>query len=139
MAKIKLQNYLDVAAAKARTIPKRRIRQVEAEARVDTGATMLVVPKSIADALGCPVREHRRITLADGRKRTVPLIDGVLIEVLGRKMALEALVMPQGSIVLLGQIPLEGLDLVVRPRTRDVMPNPAHPDGPVMEILAASG
>ena len=139
MAKIKLKNYLDVAAAKARRIPKRQIRQVEAEALVDTGAMMLVVPQQIADALGCPVREHRRVTLADGRRRTVPLIDGLLIEVLGRQMSLEALVMPRGTIVLLGQIPLEGLDLVVRPRTRDVMPNPAHPDGPIMDIFAAAG
>jgi hypothetical protein len=40
---------------------------------------------------------------------------------------------------LLGQIPLEGLDLVVRPKTQDVMPNPEHPDGPVMEVFAAAG
>ena len=98
VAKIKLRNLFDVEAAKKRRIAKRAVRQVEAEALVDTGATMLVVPRQIADALGCPIREHRRVTLADGRRRTVPLIHGVLIEVLA---------------------------------------NPAHPDGPIMEILAA--
>jgi clan AA aspartic protease len=137
MARIKLENLFDVQAAKERRIAKKAVRRVEIEALVDTGATMLVIPKEVADALGCPVREHRPVTYANGRKGRVPLVEGLRIEVLGRTMNVEALVMPRGTHVLLGQIPLEGLDFVVNPKTRDLMPNPDHPDEPTMEILAA--
>jgi clan AA aspartic protease len=133
MAKIKLQNFFDIQAAKDRRKSKKDVRQVETDALVDTGATMLVVPQEVANALGCPIREHRTVRYADGRKRRVAVIGGVLIEVLGRTMQLEALVEPNGTAVLLGQIPLEGLDLVINPRSRDVMPNPAHPGGQTME------
>jgi hypothetical protein len=40
-----------------------------------------------------------------------------------------------GSTPLIGQIQLEWLDLVVDPKSRDVIANPAHPDGPVLELL----
>jgi hypothetical protein len=42
-----------------------------------------------------------------------------------------------GTTPLIGQIPLEALDLVVDPRTRDVAVNPASPDMPMMDMLAA--
>lgn len=138
MAKIKLTNFIDLQAAKERRLPRKSVRSIEVEALVDTGATMLVIPQEIADALGCPVREHRPVRYADGRRRRVALIEGVRLEVLGRTMMLEALVERRGTAVLLGQIPLEGLDLVVDPKSRDVMPNPKNPDAPVMEILRAS-
>jgi clan AA aspartic protease len=133
MARIKLQNYFDVQAAKERRIPKKAVRQVEAEALVDTGATMLVVPQEVADALGCPVRMHRTVRYADGRTRRIAIIGAVLIEVLGRTMELEAMVERRGTSVLLGQIPREGLDLVVHPKSRDLVPNPAHPHGQTVE------
>jgi predicted aspartyl protease len=62
----------------------------------------------------------------------------VRIEILGREMTCDALVHPEGTTPLIGQIPLEGLDLVVDPKNQGVMPNPANPDAPVLDILAAS-
>jgi len=53
-------------------------------------------------------------------------------------MTCDALVLPAGTTALIGQIPLEGLDLVVDPKSRDVHVNPASPDGPLMELLRAS-
>jgi hypothetical protein len=50
-------------------------------------------------------------------------------------MTCEALVIPAGTVALVGQIPLEFLDLVVDARSREVLPNPDHPDGPLMDLL----
>jgi hypothetical protein len=46
----------------------------------------------------------------------------------------DAMVLPRGRQVLLGAIPLEYLDLVVVPKTGEIITNPAHPDGPVYRI-----
>jgi hypothetical protein len=62
------------------------------------------------------------------------VVGPIEIEVLGRSMTGDAMVLPRGTQTLLGAIPLEQLDLVVVPKTGDVIPNPAHPDGPVYRI-----
>jgi hypothetical protein len=36
-----------------------------------------------------------------------------------------------GDEVVLGAVPMEDMDLVVSPLTREVTVNPKHPDGPV--------
>jgi predicted aspartyl protease len=41
----------------------------------------------------------------------------------------------EGSQPLIGQVVLEVLDLVVDPKTRSVIPNPASPEMPMVEIL----
>ena len=38
--------------------------------------------------------------------------------------------MALGDDVLLGAIPMEDMDLVVRPATKDVVPNPSNPNIP---------
>ena len=53
-------------------------------------------------------------------------------------MSCDALAAPEGTTPLIGQIPLEALDLVVDPRSRELRTNPAHPDGPLMYALRAA-
>jgi hypothetical protein len=48
-----------------------------------------------------------------------------------------ALVMPAGTAALVGQIPLEELDLIVDPKSREVRVNPASPDVPLLDVLKA--
>lgn len=56
----------------------------------------------------------------------------VLIELIGRHTVEEALVL--GDEVIIGQTILEKTDLHVDCRNRRLLPNPAHPDQPVLEI-----
>jgi hypothetical protein len=53
-------------------------------------------------------------------------------------MLTSAHIVPAGNIPLVGQIPLEELDLVVDPRRQGLRPNPAHPDGPIADALTAA-
>lgn len=46
-------------------------------------------------------------------------------------MTCDALVLPAGATALIGQIPLEGLDLIVDPKSREVRVNPLSPDMPL--------
>jgi hypothetical protein len=42
---------------------------------------------------------------------------------------------PAGASALIGQIPLEGLDLVVDPKSQECRVNPASPDIPLLDLM----
>jgi clan AA aspartic protease len=138
MTKIKLTNALDLRAATDGALPPEAVRSVEVEALADTGAIELCIPEEIAELLGVPITRTRRVTVADGRKLEVTVVGFLEIDVLGRGTLAEAIVLPRGTRPLLGALQLEQLDLVVVPRTGEVIGNPAHPDGPLIPILLAS-
>lgn len=129
MEKIKLTNDYDA------TLNAAEVRTEEIEALVDTGATMMMLPADVVERLGVPVKGHRKVRYADSRVEEVPWVAGVRIEVRGRNAVVSALVGAPGSTALLGQIPLEEMDFVVDPKSRELRPNPASPDAPVLDLL----
>ena len=138
MAKLKLTNFIDEEKAIEGLIEPDRVRSVEIEALVDTGATMLVLPADVVRELGLRHKGTRPVRYANGKIAPVPWVSGVKLEVLGRDAVFDALVEAEGTTALMGQIPLEALDLIVDPKSRDVRVNPASPDAPLLEILLAS-
>jgi len=139
MAKIKLANFNDLTNVRAGLVPITAVREAELEALVDTGAISLAIPEDIARLLGAPEIGRRRVRVADGRSLDVPYVGGLYIEVLGRSTTCNAMVLPAGSTALLGAVQLEELDLVVIPSTREVVTNPAHPEGIVLPLLRIAG
>ena len=138
MARMKLSNGTDLGRVAEGLLDPAAVRSVEVEGLVDTGATMLVLPADVVAALGLRHEGSRQVRYADGRVATVPRVKGVHLEILGRDMTCDALVEPAGCTPLIGQIPLEALDLVVDLKSRDVRVNPASPDSPLMDMLEAS-
>lgn len=138
METIKLTNDYDFAAAAAGTLDPQKIRSVEIEALVDTGATMLMLPADVVERLGLPTRGYRNVRYADARVEEVPWVVGVKTEIRGREAVVSALVGPVGSTPLIGQIPLEEMDFVVDPKSRELRPNPASPDAPILDLLGAA-
>jgi len=138
MMKLKLTNNTDLDKAQERLIPPERVRTVEVEALIDTGATTLVLPADVVQRLGLLEQGRRKVRYADGRVAEVPWVGGVRLEILGREMTCDALVEAAGTVPLVGQIPLAELDLVVDPRTREARVNPVSPDAPLLDLLAAS-
>jgi clan AA aspartic protease len=137
MAKLKLSNNHDEENLRLRKIRRNKVRHLEIEALVDTGATMLVVPADVVAKLGLVASGTRGVKLAEGSTWLVPWVTDVRLEVLGRWDVFTALVMPAGSPVLIGQFPLESLDLIVDPKSRDLKVNPASPDVPLLDVLRA--
>lgn len=82
--------------------------------------------------------EVRKLRLADGSLIDSPRVTGIHLQICGRDMLTSAYVVPAGNTPLVGQIPLEELDLVVDPRRQELRPNPAHPDGPIADALVAA-
>lgn len=101
---------------------------MEVEALVDTGALHLCLPEHVAIQLQLEELEKREVTLADGSKQIVPYAGPVRTSFRNRSCFTGAMVL--GEEVLLGAIPMEDMDLVVRPATRDVAPNPMNPNIP---------
>lgn len=99
---------------------------VEIDALADTGAVHLCIPARVQAQLQLQEIEKKEVTLADGGKQSVPYVGPVELRFKNRTGFAGALVM--GEQPLLGVIPMEDMDLVVFPKTREVMVNPNSPD-----------
>ena len=91
----------------------------------------LVIPEEIATELGLEAWGTRTVVYADERREERPVTD-VTIEIGNLATRTEAIVVPAGSEVVIGQLVLEALDLVADCRRRTLAPR--HPEGPVLAI-----
>jgi clan AA aspartic protease len=96
------------------------------DAVADTGSIHLCIPQRVCDRLRLEKLEDREVTLADGSTKLVPYVGPVEIRFKNRTGFTGALVM--GDQVLFGAIPMEDMDLVVVPKTRELDVNPRSPD-----------
>jgi clan AA aspartic protease len=133
-----LVNAFDEERAHTGDILPDQIRRTTIDALVDTGATMLMLPADAVARLGLREAGRRKVRYADGRVGDVPWISGVKIVLLGREGVFDALVEAAGTTPLIGQIPLEELDLQVDPKARRLLVNPASPDAPLLDLLGAA-
>jgi clan AA aspartic protease len=123
--KVKLTNLFD---------PK---KSVEVEAVIDTGATMVVLPKNLVQELGLEKIEDVRVKYADGRVERKEVYGVVRLELKGRVGNFDVLAENEEAQPLIGQIVLERLDLIIEPSTRKLIPNPRSPDMPMIEVFVA--
>jgi hypothetical protein len=130
--KVKITNAVDDELARSGQLAPDKVRTYEADAMVDTGAVMSVIPTHVLQKVGATIRGQRVAEYADGRKDSVGVTGPILFEVHGRDTLEEALVL--GDEVLVGQTILEKLDLHADCANRRLVPNPAHPDQPVSKV-----
>lgn len=138
MQHIKLWNSYDSEDHRRGHMRLEDVRLTEIDALVDTGATMLVLPADVIERLGLPIGGYRNVRYADGRVAEVPWVGGIGISILGRDAVVSALVERAGTTPLIGQIPLEELDLLIDPKSRELRVNPASPDAPLLDLLAVA-
>lgn len=135
MTKLTLTNSMDARFAAEGIIRAGDVRTVELDALVDTGATTLALPEDVVEALGLQELTRRKVRMADGTVKELAVVADFFLDILGRRAQCEALVLPAGATPLIGQIPLETLDLIVDPKSRDLAVNPASPDMPLLDLL----
>ena len=102
------------------------LEAVEIDALADTGAVHMCIPQRVRSWLRLEERDAKEVTLADGSRKLVPYVGPIELRYRDRVGFAGALVM--GDEPLLGVIPMEDMDLVVVPRTRQVIVNPLHPN-----------
>ena len=107
--------------------PRRpELEAVEMDALADTGATHMCIPLHVQMRLRLDEADAKEVTLADGSRQLVPYVGPIELRYGNRIGFTGALVM--GDTPLLGAIPMEDMDLVVVPKTREVIVNPLNPD-----------
>jgi predicted aspartyl protease len=129
---VKLTNAGDMILVRRGLMQPGEVRSVEANALIDIGAVSLVLPSFVVERLGLARPFKQVAEYADGRLEEVDVTEPILVELMGRHTAEEALVL--GDEVLIGQTVLEKTDLHVDCRERRLLPNPAHPDQPVLKV-----
>jgi clan AA aspartic protease len=130
----KLSNIFDRQRAQAGELSPESIRTVEVDGLIDTGATLLVLPAEVVRKLGVPSGRQVMVTYASGQKAERSVAQGIVIEISGRQAEVEAIVEPEARTVLIGQVPLEVMDLVVDPKKASLGPRPESPDSPLIEL-----
>ncbi|MDR2053207.1 MAG: aspartyl protease family protein [Treponema sp.] len=112
---ITLANAGDISAARNGFIPDTKIRTVTLEAMPDTGAWTLVINEEIRQKLGLAIVKLIKSSLADGSTTEYGLTEPVEIRWKDRDISQQAVVIPNAGDILLGALPLEGMDLYVDP------------------------
>ena len=135
--KVRLSNAIDEGIVRRGQLSPDQVRTYEADALVDTGAVRSVIPIQVMQQLGLAARSQRMAEYADGRKEMVDITEPVIFQILGRDTLEDALVL--GNEVLVGQTVLEKLDLLADCKGQRVIPNPAHPEGPVSMVKSVRG
>ena len=105
---------------------KSELSSVEVDALANTGSVHLCIPEHIKIQLKLEEIDKKGVTLADGPEKLVPYVGPIELKFKNRIGFCGALVM--GDQALLGAIPMEDMDLIVIPKTREVAINPMSPD-----------
>jgi predicted aspartyl protease len=132
--RVRVENLEDLFAARNGTIGDGQVRRIEImEALVDTGSTMFSLPTRYIEQLGLKKSRERTVTTTNGI-RTAGVYDAVRLTIMGRDCTVDVMEVPDNVPALVGQIPLEVLDLVVNPLAGTLMGNPAHGGEHVLEL-----
>ena len=126
-ADVTLVNSIDAGMARRGAIANTDIRQMKVSALVDSGAYLLTIDESLHAQLGLDVLETREIELADGSRSEYEIVGPVDLFFENRRTTCCALVLPGATEVLLVAIPLEDLDVMIEPKSQQLIVNPARP------------
>ncbi|MFB2898196.1 clan AA aspartic protease [Aerosakkonemataceae cyanobacterium BLCC-F50] len=127
-AEIELIRSDDLALLEVGFLQEEQIRRVKVRALVDSGASMLAIPESIKTQLNLRKVDEQQAELADGTVINLPVVGPVEIRFENRRVTTDALVVPGESEVLLGAIPLQGMDVLIDPKNERLIVNPKSPD-----------
>src|SRR5437867_1194579 len=117
VAEAKVENIYDLHEVTQGARPEDHVRRVIiTDALVDTGATTLSMPGKLIQQLGLEKSYENRATSSQGLT-TVNVYGPVRITLMGRFCSVDVVEVPDEVPVLIGQIPLEMLDLVVDPQS----------------------
>ena len=123
-ADIQLTNEDDLAFHRRGWAAENEIRRVTTKALVDSAAYDLIINKETQERLQLPVLGKRLIRLADESVLEVDIVGPVEVRFETRYTTVRALLLPDTEEVLLGAIPLEGLDVIIDRLRERLLVNP---------------
>ncbi len=133
-AKVRLENAGDALLKAEGRLGRRKLREAEMEAIVDTGAVMMLLPQEVVEKLGLSVIAKEVVTLANEQKVTMERAGPIQLSIGDRVMNTDCLVGPPGCEALVGQLVMEALDLIPDPARRTLTPRPESPFRPNLKM-----
>jgi predicted aspartyl protease len=132
-----IENLKDLWNVEQGLLPPEKVRRITVtDALVDTGATLLSLPTRLIRQLGLSPHRKRRVISSTGVTEAT-VYDVVRLTIQDRDCPVEVMEVPDDVPVLIGQLPLENLDLVVDLRARRLTGNPAHGGEQMFELYWA--
>jgi predicted aspartyl protease len=110
---VEIANDEDLIRAKTGLIPPEQVRRARIRGVVDSGATRLVIPESLARQLGLETSGKIQVRYADGRTAEREIARRVYLSYGGRDSIFNAVVEPGRESALIGAIVLEDLDFLI--------------------------
>jgi predicted aspartyl protease len=122
----RIENLADLVRSDAGDISADEVRRIDVhDALVDTGATMLSLPRRYIGQLG--LRRHRtRTARTTAGVISFGVYEPVRLTIQDRDCVVEVCEVPDECPPLVGQVPLESLDFVVDPNGQKLIGNPDH-------------
>jgi predicted aspartyl protease len=134
LTEAKIENLTDLRDAERDMLPRDQVRTtLVPDALVDTGPTTLALPTRLIQQLGLKKAYEKRARTSAGSQQ-INVFDAVRLTLLDRFCTVDVMEVPDDVPVLIGQIPLEMLDLVVDSQGRRLIGNPAHNGEHVLEL-----
>ncbi|HLX65285.1 MAG TPA: retroviral-like aspartic protease family protein [Planctomycetota bacterium] len=130
---VEIFNPYDEDGVRNGVLKPEQIRHTTIETLVDTGASLVSIPEVEIIKLGLPVVREAVSRYANGQKSVRKIYGPVRIKVMGREDHVLVMASHPGMPALLGQLALEGLDLVVDPKRQQLLPG--HPDYPNEQLI----
>jgi clan AA aspartic protease len=130
----KIENLADLWDVEQGRLTPEQARRIEVtDALVDTGASTLSLPTRLISQLGLrPLRTRQARTSAGSVK--LQMYGVVRLTIQGRDWNGDVVEVADDCPVLIGQLPLEGLDFVVDPIGQRLIGNPAHGGEHIIEL-----
>lgn len=121
-----VENIYDLYDLDQGRISPDAVRRIEVgDALVDTGATMLSLPKSMIEQLG--LRKYRdRVARTPTGMASFPCYGTVKLTIQDRECRVDVSALGDDCPVIIGQISLEDMDWVVDPKNQRLIGNPEH-------------
>jgi clan AA aspartic protease len=137
-AEIEMISIDDLVLSRHGMLPQTAVRSVRRRALVDSGSLDLVINDEVKQRLELPVLHKKFVRLADETVLEVEMVGPVQVRFQNRSTAVLAVVLPSAEEILLGAIPLEGLDVFIDPVQERLVVNPNSPDTPTSQIMHVS-
>jgi len=127
-ADIELIRAADLILVQEGYLTEDQICRVSVTALVDSGSSMLAIPRSLARMLNLRKMDEIQTELANGDIMQVDVVGPVEVRFQNRKTLVNAVVIEAETEVLLGAIPMQGMDVVIDPKRERLIVNPDSPD-----------
>jgi clan AA aspartic protease len=130
----RIENVLGLLNVSQGLLKPEQVRSVEvSDAFVDTGASTLCLPKRFVAQLGLKPGQRRRARTTAGTT-TLQSYGLVRLTIQEREWNGDILEVPDNCPILVGLLPLEGLDFVVDPMGQRLIGNPEHGGEDMIEL-----